>query len=97
MLDMYGIIYVLRLITGASALTPLLPCYTIRRPALSARDESQQPSRHDGAGFVLSGALCRNNVPSVASGRMKVSSGRKVGNAGIADVREIVSLQSNTA
>lgn len=54
MLDTRGIIGVLRLITGASYLTTLTPCYTIRRPALSARDESQQPSRHDRAGFVLS-------------------------------------------
>lgn len=45
MLDRYGIIWVLRLITGTSHLTTLTPCYTICRPVLSARDESQQPSR----------------------------------------------------
>jgi HNH endonuclease len=53
-IDTYGIIQVLRLITSASRLTTLTPCYTIRRPALLARDESQQPSRRNGAGFVLS-------------------------------------------
>jgi len=53
MLDTYGIIQALRLITSASRLTTLTPCYTIRRPALLARDESQQPSRRNGAGFVL--------------------------------------------
>lgn len=53
MLDTYGIIMVLRLTTGASYLTPLTPCYTIRRPALLARGESQQPPRRNRAGFVL--------------------------------------------
>lgn len=55
MLDMYGIMYGLRLITSASHLTTFKPCYTIQTPALLARDESQQPSRRNGAGFVLSG------------------------------------------
>lgn len=54
MLDTHGIIYVLRLITSASDLTTFKPCYTIQTPALLARDESQQPSRRNGAGFVLS-------------------------------------------
>lgn len=55
MLDMHDIIGVLRLITGASDLTTLRPCYTMQMPAPAARDESQQPSRLAGAGFVLSG------------------------------------------
>lgn len=54
MLDGHGIIEVLRLNTSAAFLTPLAPCYTMSRPALSARVESQQPSRHDRVGFVLS-------------------------------------------
>jgi DNA-binding XRE family transcriptional regulator len=54
MLDNCGIISMSRLITGASYLTPLTPCYTMQMPALSACDESRQPSRLDGAGFVLS-------------------------------------------
>lgn len=53
MLDTYGIIMVLRLITGASDLTTFAPCYTIQQPALLACDESQQPSRRNRAGFVL--------------------------------------------
>ena len=53
MLDKCGIIELLRLITGASYLTPLTPCYTMRMPALSARDESQQPSRQTVAGFCV--------------------------------------------
>lgn len=52
MLDSRGIIMVLRLITGASYLTPLKPCYTIPKTDLSARDESQQPSRRDGSVFL---------------------------------------------
>jgi len=63
MLDRYGIIYVLRLITSASRLTTLTPCYTIRKPALLARDESQQPSRRNGAGFVL---LSEDDMTKVA-------------------------------
>lgn len=54
MLDKYGIIYVLRLITSASRLTTFKPCYIIRKPDLLARDESQQPSRRNRSGFVLS-------------------------------------------
>lgn len=54
MIDTRGIIYVLRLITSASHLTTFKPCYTIQMPALLARDESQQPSRRNRAGFVLS-------------------------------------------
>jgi hypothetical protein len=53
MLDVHGIIRLLRLITSASSLTMLSPCYTIHMPALLARDESQQPSRRNRAGFVL--------------------------------------------
>ena len=61
-IDTYGIIYVLRLITSASHLTTFTPCYIIQTPALLARDESQQPSRRNGAGFVLSGALSMEKI-----------------------------------
>lgn len=54
MLDTYGIISVLRLTTSASRLTTLTPCYTIHKPALLARGESQQPPRRNRAGFVFS-------------------------------------------
>lgn len=53
MLDMCGIIRLLRLITSASSLTTLTLCYIISKPVPLARDESQQPSRRNGAGFVL--------------------------------------------
>lgn len=57
MLDTHGIIKGLRLITGASHLTLPSSCFTISKPALSVCDESQQPSRHGSAGFVLSGEI----------------------------------------
>lgn len=68
MLDMCGRIYVLRLITGASFLTRPSSCYTIFSPALSARDESQQPSRGK-AGI---------SVPTVSEGTMPLSKTCKV-------------------
>lgn len=54
MLETYGIIRGAETHHGRVDLTPLTPCHTIRMPALSARDESQQPSRQTVAGFCVS-------------------------------------------
>ena len=57
MLDTSGIMRLLRLITGASDLTPPSPCSTIPRPVATARDESEQPSQRVAAGFLLPATL----------------------------------------
>lgn len=53
MIDEYGIIISAKTHHERVNLTTLMPCYTIHTPALLARDESLQPSRRNGAGFVL--------------------------------------------
>ena len=53
MLDSNGIISMSRLITGASHLTPLVPCLTISTPAVTTCDESRQPSHNVTAGLSL--------------------------------------------